>query len=102
MLYTLFSYVVIAGVEDPVLREGLRDEDVTPGIFGFLATFAFVIAAIIVSRIMIRQIRRGQLRSTTARHMRVEHHQAELPEGAGQRSEIDRLAGRPTEEQPQK
>src|SRR5690625_7703170 len=88
MLYTLFSNVVIAGVEDPVLREGLRDEDVTPGIFGFLATFAFVIAAIIVFRIMIRQIRRVKLRSTTAEDMPAERHQADLPEDARQRSQI--------------
>lgn len=97
MLYTLFSNVVIAGVEDPVLREGLRDEDVTPGIFGFLATFAFVIVAIIVFRIMIRQIRRVKLRSTTAEDMLVERNQPHLPEEARQRSEIDDLASSQTE-----
>lgn len=97
MLYTLFSNVVIAGVEDPVLREGLRDEDVTPGIWGFLATFAFVIAAIIVFRIMIRQIRRVKLRSTTAEDMLVERNQPHLQEDARQRSEIDDLASSQTE-----
>src|SRR5690625_6261885 len=97
MLYTLFSNVVIAGVEDPVLREGLRDEDVTPGIFGFLATFAFVIAAIIVFRIMIRQIRRVKLRSSTAADMLVERNQPDLPEEARPRAEIGDLASSPTD-----
>ena len=62
MLYSIYTNVVIAGLEDPTLREGLREEDVTPGILGFLATFAFVLAAIVVFRIMIRQIRRVKLR----------------------------------------
>ena len=61
MLYSIYTNVVIAGLEDPTLREGLREEDVTPGILGFLATFAFVLAAIVVFRIMIRQIRRVKL-----------------------------------------
>src|SRR5699024_7605636 len=41
MFYTILPTAVITGVQDPTLREGLRDEDVTPGILGFLATFAF-------------------------------------------------------------
>lgn len=89
MLYTNLSNVIMAGLEDPVLREGLREEDVTPGILGFLATFAFVIAAIIVFRIMIRQIRRVKLRSTTAEDMLVERNQPHLSATDRQRSEID-------------
>lgn len=97
MLYSLISSAVIAGVEDPVLREGLRDEDVTPGIEGFLATFAFVIAAILVFRIMIRQIRRVKLRSTTAEDMLVERNQPHLTEQYRKRSSIDDLENSQTE-----
>ena len=97
MLYTIFSNVVIAGVEDPVLREGLRDEDVTPGILGFLATFAFVLVAILVFRIMIRQIRRVKLRSTTAEDMLVERNQPHLKPEERQRSEVDELEQSQTE-----
>jgi flagellar biosynthesis/type III secretory pathway M-ring protein FliF/YscJ len=97
MLYTIFSNVVIAGVEDPVLREGLRDEDVTPGILGFLATFAFVLVAIVVFRIMIRQIRRVKLRSTTAEDMLVERNQPHLKPEERQRSEVDELEQSQTE-----
>lgn len=89
MLYTNFSNVVIAGLEDPVLREGLREEDVTPGIVGFLATFAFVLVAIVVFRIMIRQIRRVKLRSTTAEDMLIERNQPHLQPEERERSEID-------------
>lgn len=97
MLYTIFSNAVIAGVEDPVLREGLRDEDVTPGILGFLATFAFVLVAIVVFRIMIRQIRRVKLRSTTAEDMLVERNQPHLQPEDRQRTEIDDLEQSQTE-----
>lgn len=89
MHYMNLTNVIMAGLEDPVLREGLREEDVTPGILGFLATFAFVIAAIIVFRIMIRQIRRVKLRSTTAEDMLVERNQPHLSDTDRQRSEID-------------
>lgn len=89
MHYMNLPNVIMAGLEDPVLREGLREEDVTPGILGFLATFAFVIAAIIVFRIMIRQIRRVKLRSTTAEDMLVERNQPHLSDTDRQRSEID-------------
>jgi len=91
MLYTIITNVVIAGVEDPALREGLREEDVTPGIIGFLATFAFVLGAIVLFRIMIRQIRRVKLRSTTAEDMLVERNQPHLSPEDRQRSEIDEL-----------
>ena len=97
MLYTIFSNAVIAGVEDPVLREGLRDEDVTPGILGFLATFAFVLAAIVVFRIMIRQIRRVKLRSATAEDMLVERNQPHLQPEDRVRNEIDELEQGQTE-----
>ncbi|WP_022869332.1 hypothetical protein [Yaniella halotolerans] len=97
MLYTILSTAVITGVQDPTLREGLRDEDVTPGILGFLATFAFVLAAIVVFRIMIRQIRRVKLRSTTAEDMLVERNQPDLSEEDRERSEIDDLAESQTE-----
>lgn len=97
MLYTIISNVVIAGVEDPALREGLRDEDVTPGILGFLATFVFVIAAIIIFRIMIRQIRRVKLRSTTAEDMLVERNQPQLTDADRVRSEIDDVGSSQTE-----
>ena len=97
MLYTIFSNAVIAGVEDPVLREGLRDEDVTPGILGFLATFAFVLVAIVVFRIMIRQIRRVKLRSATAEDMLVERNQPHLQSEDRQRTEIDDLEQSQTE-----
>lgn len=92
MLYTILPTAVITGVQDPTLREGLRDEDVTPGILGFLATFAFVLAAIVVFRIMIRQIRRVKLRSTTAEDMLVERNQPHLEDEERERSEIDDLA----------
>ncbi|HIY84963.1 MAG TPA: hypothetical protein H9822_00735 [Candidatus Yaniella excrementavium] len=97
MLYTILSTAVITGVQDPQLREGLRDEDVTPGILGFLATFAFVLAAIVVFRIMIRQIRRVKLRSTTAEDMLVERNQPHLDHKDRERSEIDDLAESQTE-----
>jgi len=97
MLYTIITNVVIAGVEDPTLREGLREEDVTPGIIGFLATFAFVLGAIVLFRIMIRQIRRVKLRSTTAEDMLVERNQPHLPPEERQRSEIDELDKSQTE-----
>src|SRR5690625_6639467 len=96
-IFTFFSIVVIVGVEDPTLREGLRDEVVTPCIVGFLATFAFVLVAIVLFRIMIRQIRRVKLRSTAAEDMLVERNQPDLPEDARQRSEIDDLASSQTE-----
>lgn len=89
MLYSIYTNVVIAGLEDPVLREGLREEDVTPGVLGFLATFAFVLVAIVVFRIMIRQIRRVKLRSTTAEDMLIERNQPHLTPQERQRSEID-------------
>ncbi|NLZ97866.1 MAG: hypothetical protein GX920_03460 [Micrococcus sp.] len=92
MFYTILPTAVITGVQDPTLREGLRDEDVTPGILGFLATFAFVLAAIVVFRIMIRQIRRVKLRSTTAEDMLVERNQPHLEDEDRERSEIDDLA----------
>lgn len=97
MLYTMLTNAVTTGVEDPTLREGLRDEDVTPGILGFLATFVFVLAAIVVFRIMIRQIRRVKLRSTTAEDMLVERNQPHLPEEDRERSEIDDLADSQTD-----
>lgn len=97
MLYTIFSNAVIAGVEDPVLREGLRDEDVTPGILGFLATFAFVLVAIVVFRIMIRQIRRVKLRSSTAEDMLVERNQPHLQPEDRHRTEVDDLENSQTE-----
>ena len=96
-LYTIFSNVVIAGVEDPTLREGLREEDVTPGIVGFLATFAFVLVAIVLFRIMIRQIRRVKLRSTTAEDMLVERNQPQLSPEERQRPEVDELEQSQTE-----
>ena len=92
MFYTILPTAVITGVQDPTLREGLRDEDVTPGILGFLATFAFVLPAIVVFRIMIRQIRRVKLRSTTAEDMLVERNQPHLEDEDRERSEIDDLA----------
>ena len=91
MLYTNLTNVVIAGLEDPVLREGLREEDVTPGVLGFLATFVFVLAAIVVFRIMIRQIRRVKLRSATAEDMLVERNQPHLNPEDRERSEIDEV-----------
>ena len=97
MLYTIFSNAVIAGVEDPVLREGLRDEDVTPGILGFLATFAFVLVAILLIRIMIRQIRRVNLRSTTAEDMLVERNQPHIQPEDSRRPEVDELDQSQTE-----
>ncbi|HEY4558582.1 MAG TPA: hypothetical protein VIG82_10365 [Enteractinococcus sp.] len=97
LLYTIFSNVVIAGVEDPTLREGLREEDVTPGIVGFLATFAFVLVAIVLFRIMIRQIRRVKLRSTTAEDMLVERNQPQLSPEERQRPEVDELEQSQTE-----
>ena len=97
MLYTIISNALIAGVEDPVLREGLRDEDVTPGILGFLATFAFVLVAIVVFRIMIRQIRRVKLRSTTAEDMLVERNQPHLKPEERARPEFDELEQSQTE-----
>lgn len=97
MLYTIFSNAVIAGVEDPVLREGLRDEDVTPGILGFLATFAFVLVAILLIRIMIRQIRRVKLRSTTAEDMLVERNQPHIQPEDSRRPEVDELDQSQTE-----
>jgi len=97
LLYTIFSNVVIVGVEDPTLREGLREEDVTPGIVGFLATFAFVLVAIVLFRIMIRQIRRVKLRSTTAEDMLVERNQPQLSPEERQRPEVDELEQSQTE-----
>lgn len=97
MLYTMLTSAVMTGVEDPTLREGLRDEDVTPGVLGFLATFAFVLAAIVVFRIMIRQIRRVKLRSTTAEDMLVERNQPHLAETERERSEIDDLSNSQTD-----
>ena len=97
MLYTNLSNAVITGVQDPTLREGLRDEDVTPGILGFLATFAFVLAAILVFRIMIRQIRRVKLRSTTAEDMLVERNQPDLRPEDRQRDELDELSNSQTD-----
>ena len=97
MLYTIFSNAVIAGVEDPVLREGLRDEDVTPGILGFLATFAFVLVAILLIRIMIRQIRRVKLRATTAEDMLVERNQPHIQPEDSRRPEVDELDQSQTE-----
>ncbi|HIW47259.1 MAG TPA: hypothetical protein H9884_10225 [Candidatus Yaniella excrementigallinarum] len=91
MFYTILTQAIMAGVEDPALREGLRDEDVTPGILGFLATFGFVLMAIVVFRIMIRQIRRVKLRSTTAEDMLVERNQPHLSTADRQRDEIDDL-----------
>ncbi|GAA2025100.1 hypothetical protein GCM10009720_01040 [Yaniella flava] len=97
MLYTILSNAVITGVQDPSLREGLRDEDVTPGILGFLATFAFVLAAIVVFRIMIRQIRRVKLRSTTAEDMLVERNQPDLRPEDRERNELDDLSNSQTD-----
>lgn len=97
MLYTILTQAVITGVEDPTLREGLRDEDVTPGILGFMATFVFVIGAILLFRIMIRQIRRVKLRSTTAEDMLVERNQPHLAGQDLERSELDDLANSQTE-----
>ena len=97
MLYTNLSNAVITGAQDPSLREGLRDEDVTPGILGFLATFAFVLAAIVVFRIMIRQIRRVKLRSTTAEDMLVERNQPDLRPEDRERNELDDLSNSQTD-----
>src|SRR5690625_2345622 len=96
-IFTFFSIVVIVGVEDPTLREGLRDEVVTPCIVGFLATFAFVLVAIVLFRIMIRQIRRVKLRSTTAEDMLVERNQPQLSPEERQRPEVDELEQSQTE-----
>lgn len=97
MLYTIFTNAVITGVEDPNLREGLREQDVTPGILGFLATFAFVVAAIIIFRIMIRQIRRVKLRSTTAEDMLVDRNQPDLDDEERERAQVDDLQQSHTE-----
>lgn len=97
MLYTNLSNAVITGAQDPALREGLRDEDVTPGILGFLATFAFVLAAIVVFRIMIRQIRRVKLRSTTAEDMLIERNQPNLRPEDRERNELDDLSNSQTD-----
>src|SRR5690625_7381147 len=97
MLYTNLTHVVIAGLEDPVLREGLREEDVTPGILGFLATFAFVLIAIVLFRIMIRQIRRVRLRSATAEDILVEHNQPHLNPGDRSPPEVSDLTHSHTE-----
>lgn len=97
MLYTILTNAVITGTLEASLREGLRDEDVTPGILGFLATFAFVLVAIVVFRIMIRQVRRVKLRSTTAEDMLVERNQPYLSEDERERSEIDDLADSQTD-----
>jgi len=51
-----------------------------------------VLAAIVVFRIMIRQIRRVKLRSTTAEDMLVERNQPHLEDEERERSEIDDLA----------
>src|SRR5699024_9287489 len=91
MFYTILTRAIMAGVEDPTLRDGLRDEDVTPGVVGFLATFGFVLMAIVVFRIMIRQIRRVKLRSSTAADMSVERNQTNLSTEDRHRSAVDEL-----------
>ena len=91
MLYSILTTTVQAGLEDPVLREGLREEDVTPGIVGFLATFAFVLAAIVLFRIMVRQIRQVKLRSTTAEDMLVDRNQPHLDPEDRERPLIDEV-----------
>src|SRR5699024_2009087 len=91
MFYTILTRAIMAGVEDPTLRDGLRDEDVTPGVVGFLATFGFVLMAIVVFSIRSRQSRRDKLRSSTAQDMLVERNQPHLSTDDRQRSDIDDL-----------
>lgn len=66
-------------VPEPTLRPGLDETEVTPGIEGFLFTALMVAMAIIIIRLMIRSVRRVQLRSETAEEMLVDRHQSYLP-----------------------
>ncbi|MFC7403097.1 hypothetical protein [Citricoccus sp. GCM10030269] len=68
------------GVQEPTLRPGLDQADVSPGIEGFLFTALMVAMAIVVLRLMVRSVRRVQYRSEQAEDMLVERYQAYLPE----------------------
>ncbi|MDY6055362.1 hypothetical protein [Micrococcus sp.] len=69
----------LPAVPEPTLRPGLSEQDVTPGIEGFLFTALMVAMALLVFRLMVRSVRRVQQRSPDAEQMLVERHQAHLP-----------------------
>lgn len=79
------------GVPEPTLRPGLNENQVTPGIEGFLLTAVMVVFAILVLNLMIRSVRRVKLRSETAEDMLVERHQDYLSEEERERPEGDEL-----------
>lgn len=80
----------LPGVQEPTLRPGLDQTQVTPGIEGFLFTALMVAMAIVVIRLMVRSVRRVQYRSSQAEDMLVERYQGHLPEDVRQpHDEVD-------------
>lgn len=77
------------GVQEPTLRPGLDESEISPGIEGFLLTALMVAFAILVLNLMIRSIRKVKLRSETAEDMLVERYQGYLSEEKRQRAEDD-------------
>ena len=60
-LYSL-PLTVPPGPEDGELKTGLSIADVTPGVFGFLATLFLALAVIFLIRDMVKRIRRVRYR----------------------------------------
>jgi len=77
-LLTLQAQAPAPAVPEPSLRPGLDEADITPGVVGFLFTALMVVMAIIVLRLMVRSVRRVQLRSPDAEEMLVERNQPRL------------------------
>ncbi|WAP51231.1 hypothetical protein OL239_15390 [Arthrobacter sp. ATA002] len=61
-LYSLPQLVNPGGPDDGELKSGLRIEDVTPGLLGFLATFFLVVMIVLLIRDMVKRIRRVRYR----------------------------------------
>ena len=89
---TALQTAVLLAAEDSNLRPGLDQEEVTPGIEGFLLTFLMVALSVVVIRMMVRSVRKVKLRSKTAEDMLVERNQPRLSEKQRQRPEIDELS----------
>lgn len=75
----------------PELRPGLNENDVSPGILGFLLTFLMATLIVIVARSLVTRMRRIKLRSEEAEDMLIERYQSYLPEEKRRRPAKDDL-----------
>lgn len=86
----LRASVRLAATPSPTPTGGPSDDQVTPGIIGFVVTFLIAVAAVLLILDMVRRVRRVRYRSEIAERLDAEQaaHDGEAPDGRGPRDEM--------------